>query len=66
MPELTREQFIKLVAQSIKQQIIAAIKRGDKELAIKLVRGLSNPQPPKVIKPTGVDQPYRISFVYKD
>jgi hypothetical protein len=65
MPELTREQFIKIMTQSLKQQVIAAIKRGDKEAALALVRGLNNPQPPKIIKPSGVDQPYRLSFVYK-
>jgi hypothetical protein len=66
MPELTREQFIKLVAQSIKQQVIAAIKRGDKETALALVRGLQNPKPIKPKKPSKLDQPYYFPFVYHD
>ena len=66
MPELTREQFIKIMAQSLKQQIVAAIKSGDKELAIKLLKGLENPKPPKPKKPSKLDQPYYFPFVYHD
>ncbi len=65
MPELTREQFIKIMAQSIKRQVMAAIKSGDKELALKLLRSLENPKPIKPKKPSSLDQPYRVSFVYK-
>jgi hypothetical protein len=35
------------MTQSLKQQVRAAIKRGDNELALELLKGLANPQSPK-------------------
>jgi hypothetical protein len=52
------------MAQSLKQQVRAAIKRGDTELALELLRGLENPKPKKPKKPSKLDQPYYFPFVY--
>ncbi len=54
------------MASSLKQQVRAAIKRGDTELALELLKGLCNPQPPKPKKPSKLDQPYYFPFVYKE
>lgn len=51
------------MAQSLKQQVRAAIKRGDTELALDLLRGLENPKPPKAKKPSKMDQPYRLPLL---
>jgi hypothetical protein len=52
------------MASSLKQQVRAAIKSGDKELALKLLKSLENPKPPKPKKPSKLDQPYYFPFVY--
>jgi hypothetical protein len=52
------------MTQSLKQQVRAAIKRGDNELALELLRGLENSKPPKPRKPSKLDQPYYFPFVY--
>jgi hypothetical protein len=52
------------MASSLKQQVRAAIKRGDTELALELLRGLENPKPPKPKKLSKLDQPYYFPFVY--
>jgi hypothetical protein len=52
------------MTQSLKQQVRAAIKRGETDLALELLRGLENPKPPKVKKPSKLDQPYYFPFVY--
>jgi len=46
------------MAQSLKQQVRAAIKRGDTEVAIELLKGLSNPQPPKPQRVSYLNRPY--------
>ena len=53
------------MTQSLKQQVRAAIKRGETDLALQLLRGLENPKPPKPKKPSKLDQPYYFPFVYK-
>jgi hypothetical protein len=53
------------MASSLKQQVRAAIKRGDTVLALELLKGLENPKPPKPKKPSKLDQPYYFPFVYK-
>jgi hypothetical protein len=53
------------MTQSLKQQVRAAIKRGEIDLALQLLRGLENPKPPKPKKPSKLDQPYYFPFVYK-
>jgi hypothetical protein len=53
------------MTQSLKQQVKAAIKRGEIDLALQLLRGLENPKPPKPKKPSKLDQPYYFPFVYK-
>jgi hypothetical protein len=52
------------MASSLKQQVRAAIKRGETELALELLQGLENPKPPKLKKPSKLDQPYYFPFVY--
>ncbi len=52
------------MASSLKQQVRAAIKRGETELALQLLRGLENPKPIKPKKPSKLDQPYYFPFVY--
>lgn len=44
---------------TIKQQVRAAIKRGDQALALELLKKLENPKPKK---PSKLDQPYRLPF----
>lgn len=46
---------------TIKQQVRAAIKRGDQALALELLKKLENPKPKK---PSKLDQPYYFPFVY--
>lgn len=52
------------MTQSLKQQVRAAIKRGDNELALELLKGLANPQPPKPKRVSKLDKPYYLPFVY--
>jgi hypothetical protein len=54
------------MAQSLKQQVRNAIKSGELDLALELLKGLRNPEPVKPKKPSKLDQPYRLPFVYKD
>jgi hypothetical protein len=53
------------MAQSLKQQVRNAIKSGEIELALELLKGLRNPEPVKPRKPSKLDEPYRLPFVYK-
>ena len=46
------------MAQSLKQQVRAAIKRGDTELALELLRGLENPKPPSLQRVSYLNRPY--------
>ena len=46
------------MAQSLKQQVRAAIKRGDNELALELLKGLANPQPPSPQRVSYLNRPY--------
>jgi hypothetical protein len=48
-----------MMASSLKQQVRAAIKRGETELALELLKGLENPKPKKLSK---MDMPYRSPF----
>jgi hypothetical protein len=52
------------MAQSLKQQVRAAIKRGDTVVALELLKSLENPKPPKPKKPSKLDKPYYFPFVY--
>jgi hypothetical protein len=54
------------MAQSLKQQVRNAIKAGDLELALELLKGLRNPEPPKQKRKSKLDQPYRLPFVIKE
>jgi hypothetical protein len=53
------------MAQSLKQQVRAAIKRGDTVVALELLKSLENPKPPKPKRVSKLDQPYYFPFVYK-
>jgi len=54
------------MAQSLKQQVRAAIKRGETDLALKLLKGLSNPKPPSPARVSQLNRPYYNSkFVYE-
>jgi hypothetical protein len=46
------------MTQSLKQQVRAAIKRGDNELALQLLRGLENPKPPSPQRVSYLNRPY--------
>ena len=46
------------MGQSLKQQVRAAIKRGDTELALELLRGLENPKPPSPQRVSYLNRPY--------
>jgi hypothetical protein len=46
------------MTQSLKQQVRAAIKRGDNELALELLKGLANPQSPKPQRVSYLNRPY--------
>lgn len=43
---------------TIKQQVRAAIKRGETALALELLKQLSNPTPPKLQKVSYLNRPY--------
>jgi len=57
--------WVELMPQSLKQQVRNAIKSGDLELALELLKGLRNPEPSKPKKASKLDQPYRLPFVIK-
>jgi hypothetical protein len=50
---------------SLKTQCRQAIKAGNTELALEMLKGLENPKPIKLKKPSPLDKPYYCSFIYK-
>jgi hypothetical protein len=46
------------MTQSLKQQVRAAIKRGEIDLALQLLRGLENPKPPSPQRVSYLNRPY--------
>jgi hypothetical protein len=46
------------MASSLKQQVRSAIKRGDTELALELLKSLENPKPPNPQRVSYLNRPY--------
>ena len=46
------------MSQSLKQQVRAAIKRGDTVVALELLKSLENPKPPTLQRVSYLNRPY--------